>query len=196
MEDVDHGGGVVDPRNSAPLANTLANGARDADLFPGDATLPGELEDVGVEVHAVDPPQLEDNAIALEIGNRRWQFHGGSAWAAWAWNVTWPTGGGPLFATMQNVVTFDPNIFAPQGASRFTLAPQVGFDPTQAVSMQAAELAVGPSGWALFPPVPVVGGVKPWNYWGNLVIVPEPAEMAGVMGVALVGLAFLRRLSG
>ena len=34
--DVDHGGGVVDPGNGAALAKALADGARDADLLPGD----------------------------------------------------------------------------------------------------------------------------------------------------------------
>ena len=35
--DVDHGCGVVDPGNGAALAKALADGARDTDLFLGDA---------------------------------------------------------------------------------------------------------------------------------------------------------------
>jgi hypothetical protein len=37
--------------------------------------------DAGVEVHAVDALQFEDDVMALEIGNGGWRFHGGSGWA-------------------------------------------------------------------------------------------------------------------
>jgi len=143
---------------------------------------PGALPPAGL------PPIL---SVALVLNDAA------GGWAAWAWNVTWPPPppGGPLYAAQQNNIVLDPNIMGFQGASLFAVAPW-SFDPKQTVSIQAAELAVGAAGWAAFPPVPVVTGVKPWNYWGNLVIVPEPTEIAAITATLLLGLALLRRRNG
>ncbi len=165
--------------------------------WPSDPDLTGQTLSISIvpppPQQPATPPPLPPTPPILSVALVLNDVNGG--WAAWAWNVSWSPGAGPLFASMQNTVAFDPNIMAKQGASQFAA---IGYDPKKTTTMQAAELAVPPGGvgapnWTLFPAFGLAPGLKPWNYWGNLVIVPEPTEAAVVTGVALLGLTLLWR---
>lgn len=70
--DLGHGAGLLD------------RGKAVAEIAPeetGDAVLAGELGDIGVEVHAVEALQFEEDVIAVENSSGGWQFHGGPGWA-------------------------------------------------------------------------------------------------------------------
>jgi hypothetical protein len=104
-----------------------------------------------------------------------------------------------------NTITIDPTIMGTQGtASTFLSSAAFGgpvFDPTQVMSIRAAELApnpsFGPGGavWNQFPPAPVQTGVPIWNYWSTLTVtgpgIPEPAT-AGVLALGAIGLLIRR----
>jgi hypothetical protein len=93
-------------------------------------------------------------------------------WISWDWNVNTPgnpLGPGPINPGLPYSITIDPTVLGPQaGSTSFALAPGIGFNPAIVISIQADELAVGPAGWTQFPPVPVTGGLQPWNYWSSL----------------------------
>ena len=134
------------------------------------------------------PPGIQ--SVSLTINDAA------GGWISWDWNVTAQGQGmlGPLFWGIQNQVVVNPNIPNAQGsgASSFALA---GFNPAIATTIQADELAVGAHQWNVnFPTVPVVGGVKPWNYWSQMQVTPVPLPSALLLlGPGLAGLLCLRR---
>ncbi len=48
---------------------------------PGHARLAGELGDISVQIQAVHAFEFQDDVILLELGDGRWQVHGGVGWA-------------------------------------------------------------------------------------------------------------------
>ena len=151
--------------------------------YPEDPNLIGTV----LNFNIMPPPGIQ--SVSLTINDAL------GGWISWDWNVTLIGGGGPLFTAVQNLVTINPNIFNAQGASSFAMNPIVGFNPAIATTIQADELAFGANQWNIFPPVPVVGGVKPWNYWGNLNVsaVPEPSALL-LISAGLAGLAMFKRI--
>ena len=70
----------------------------------------------------------------------------------------------------------------------------VAYNPVTTISITADERSVGFANYNNFPPVPVVGGNSPWNYWGPLVVTPEPGTLV-LLGAGILGLLTLRRRS-
>ena len=156
--------------------------------YPSDPDLRGTTLTLSVNTPGVPPLAPGILSVSLTLND----LAGG--WVSWDWNVG---PGGPIFPGMPYTVVIDPTVLAPQsGSTSFALAPG-GFNPAIATSIQADELSVGAAGWAAFPPVPVVGGAKPWNYWTNLqVSIPEPSivvMLLSLAGMGALGYAWRRR---
>ena len=153
--------------------------------YPEDPNLVGTI----LSLTVMPPPGIWSVSLTLNDA--------AGGWVSWDWNVNTPgnpLGPGPINPGMPYSITIDPTILAPQaGSTSFALNLAAGFNPAIATTIQADELAANPGpgglGWQQFPPVPVVGGVKPWNYWSNASVTPEPvSSILFVTGGTVLGL--------
>ena len=130
-------------------------------IFPEDPSLIGTI----LKLTVVPPPGIL--SVSLTINDAL------GGWISWAWNVpgSWNPNPAPgLTPGFPNPITIDPTVPAPQAGSNSFAMSIMSFNPAIATTIQAGELAVGPGGWVTFPPVPVVGGSTPWNYWSGLTV--------------------------
>ena len=174
-------------------------------VYGQDPDLTGTL--VNLTVLAPPPPPAPPiiQSVSLTLNSGVLGQPATQGWASWAWNVTAPTGPGPITQGVPYLISLDPTVMAGQsGSSTFAqstvTATSALFDVTKVLSIQADELAAapGPGGtapaWVQFPSVPVTSGNQPWNYWSTLQVVnkqppiPEPMTMLAVgMGIAGLG---------
>jgi hypothetical protein len=100
---------------------------------------------------------------------------GAGGWASWVWSLP------PIVAGVPYSITIDPSIMLNQSGSTGFAQSVVPYDLTKTISIQADELSIAPgaagAAWTVFPPVPVVGGTTPWNYWSAMSVTPEPATI-------------------
>jgi len=167
--------------------------------YPADPDLTGTRLILSVNTPNVPPIFPGVTSVSLTLNSV--DVAGLPGWASWTWNVGLA---GPIFPNVPFTVNLDPTLPAMQsGSSTFRQSVAVpgltsAYDVTRVTTIMADELAVGPGvagGWVNFPPVPAVGGAKPWNYWSGMqvVAIPEPVTMLAVgLGVASLG-GYLRK---
>lgn len=167
-------------------------------VYPVDPDLTGLT--LKLSVNAPSVPALPPSILSVSLTLN--DLAGG--WASWAWNVG-PAG--PILPNTPYTVVIDPTNVGPQsGSSSFWASGVAGlagpvFDEKITTTIVADELAVGPGGgpafWATFPPVPVTGGAKAWNYWTGLQVqqIPEPSSIVlwSVIALAFGGIGWYRR---
>jgi len=160
--------------------------------YPMDPNLVGQVLSITVTPPAWPPPPQvappppppPPAAPILSVSLTLNDAAGG--WVSWAWPVG---GAGGLVPGVATTITIDPVALV---SSPWVAPVKAGFNPLIAASIQADELAAGANLWAVFPAVPLVGGAKPWNYWGNLQVSPEPAHTGLAIGLLFVVAAVIR----
>jgi hypothetical protein len=108
-----------------------------------------------------------------------------------AWNQNWDVSIGAILAMPPIINGPDPAAAVDNATGLISVAPiffDGGFDPTKAIFLDAYEN--GPQVAATIIPPGGLTAMPLWNWWGNVVVTPEPATMSLL---ALGGLAVLRR---